>query len=136
MASLDKGSLDKINMELYISLGYIPRDLETDSTGIKYTTNAIQLSSSLLRRAKAIYFESGLQQLTGGTVNIRLYCRNEGAVKAYRTFTSAYHRNRTNDILNSLTAGHEVEAQFEVASAGGAGSVGGGCEPKLIIVLG
>ena len=127
---------DTIRFEIAIPLGYIPEGQATDTVGVKKETGRYVLSADLLRHAKAAYFETDLQQLTGGTVDIELYDYTAAAVIASITLNAVSPRQRSADILAALTAGNEIGVRFNVTTAGAGGSVGGGCSPKLIIVIG
>jgi hypothetical protein len=132
----DRLAADTIRVEVAIPLGYIPTDLATDSTGVKFESKQHLVSSDLLACAKAAYFESDLQQLTGGTVALELYDYTAAAVRASLSLTATTKRARSGDIKASLVAGNPVGVRFNVTAAGAAGSVGGGCSPVLIVVLG
>ena len=131
-----KLAADAVRFEIAVPLGYIPTGLPTDSTGIKFESKQYLISSDLLRHAKAAYFESDLQQLTGGSVAIELYDYTAAAVRASLSLSAATKRARSGDIRASLAAGNTVGVRFNVTSAGAAGSLGGGCSPVLVLVLG
>jgi hypothetical protein len=121
--------------EIPVYMGYIPRDLATDSTGEKYVSGAYYLSNSLLQKAQAVYFESNLDQLTGGTV--RLYLRNlsDNVDVAYLEYSVAMPYQRTDNIKSLLVGDKWYRTRFYVVSAGVLTSKGGGCLPRLIVVL-
>jgi len=139
LSGLTKAQLaaDTIRLEIPIPLGYIPTGLATDSTGVKFESKQYLISSDVLACAKAAYFESDLQQLTGGTVTLELYDYAAAVVRDSFALSAATKRNRsTANIKDSLVAGNPVGVRFNVTTAGAAGSVGGGCSPVLIIVVG
>jgi hypothetical protein len=121
--------------EIPLYMGYIPRDLATDSTGEKYASGAYFLSSNLLQKAQAIYFESNLDQLTGGTVRLYLYNLTDNVDVAYLQYSVAMPYQRSNDIKSLLTGDKWYQTRFRVVSAGILTSKGGGCLPRLIVVL-
>jgi len=125
-----------IRLEIPVPLGYIPTGLATDSTGVKFESKRHLISSDLLACAKAAYFETDLQQLTGGTVDIELYDYTAGAVIASLSLSATTKRSRSDNILASLVSGDEVGVRFNVTTAGASGSLGGGASPVLIIVIG
>jgi hypothetical protein len=128
---------DTIRLEIPIPLGYIPTGLATDSTGVKFETKQYLISSDLLSCAKAIYFESDLQQLTGGTVTLELYDYTAAVVRDSLTLSATTKRARSaTNIKGSLVAGNPVGVRFNCTSAGATGSVGGGCSPILVVVIG
>jgi len=132
----DRFSADTIRLEIPIPLGYIPTGLATDSTGVKFESKQYLISSDVLACAKAAYFESDLQQLTGGAVALELYDYTTAAVRASLSLSATTKRSRSANILASLVAGNPVGVRFNVTSAGAAGSVGGGCLPILVVVIG
>ena len=121
--------------EIPLYMGFIPKDLPTDSTGEKYASGAYYLSSRLLQMASAIYFESNLDQLTGGTVRLYLHNLTDKADVTYLEYTCAMPYQRTNDIKNLLTGDKWYQTRFYVTRAGLLTSKGGGCLPRLIVVL-
>ena len=125
-----------IRLEIPVPLGFIPTGLDTASTGVKFESKRYLLSSDLLACAKAAYFETDLQQLTGGTVAIQLYDYTAATVRTSISLSATTKRTRSSNILASLVAGNEVGVRFNVTTAGASGSVGGGCSPVLIIVVG
>lgn len=125
-----------IQLEVPVPLGYIPTGLATDATGVKSESRQYLVSAELLACAKAAYFESDLQQLTGGTVNLELYDYTAAAVRASLTLSATSKRSRSANILASLVSGNPVGVRFNVTTAGAAGSLGGGCSPVLVLVLG
>lgn len=125
-----------IRLEIPVPLGYIPTGLATDSTGVKFETKQYLISSELLDSAKAVYFETDLQQLTGGTVSIELYDYTAARVIASISLSTTTKRTRSSNILASLVAGNPVGVRFNVTTAGATGSVGGGASPVLIVVIG
>ena len=132
----DKLATDTIRLEIAIPLGFIPTGLATDSTGVKFESKQYLISSDLLQSAKAVYFESDLQQLTGGAVSLELYDYTALAVVTSLSLSATTQRTRSADIKASLVAGNPVGVRFNVTTAGAAGSVGGGCSPVLIVVIG
>jgi hypothetical protein len=132
----DRLAADAIRAEVAVPLGYIPTGLATDSTGVKFESKQHLISSDLLACAKAAYFESDLQQLTGGTVALELYDYAAAAVITSLSLSATTKRARSADIKASLVAGNPVGARFNVTTSGAAGSVGGGASPILIVVLG
>jgi len=132
----DALAANAIRLEIPVPLGYIPTGLATDSTGVKFESKQYLVSSDLLACAKAAYFESDLQQLTGGTVALELYDYTAAVVMASLSLSATTKRARSDNILASLVAGNYVGVRFNVTTAGAAGSVGGGCSPVLIIVVG
>ena len=132
----DRLTPDTIRLEIPIPLGYIPTGLATDSTGVKFESKQYLVSSDVLACAKAAYFETDLQQLTGGTVAIELYDYTAATVRASLSLSATTKRARSGNIKASLVAGNPVGVRFNVTTAGAAGSVGGGCSPVLILVLG
>ena len=138
LSGLTKAQLatDTIRLEIPIPLGYIPTGLATDSTGIKFESKQYLVSADALSCAKAAYFESDLQQLTDGTVALELYDYTAAAVRASLSLSATTKRARSDNILASLVSGNPVGVRFNVTAAGAAGSVGGGCSPVLILVLG
>lgn len=138
ISGLTKAQLatNTIRIEIAIPLGYIPTDLATDSTGVKFETKQYLISSDLLACAKSAYFESDLQQLTGGAVDLELYDYTAGAVRASLSLSATTKRARSADIRAGLVAENSVGVRFNVTEAGATGSVGGGCSPVLIIVIG
>ena len=132
----DRLAADTIRVEIAIPLGYIPTGLATDSVGVKFESKQYLISSDLKACAKAAYFESDLQQLTGGAVALELYDYTAAAVRASLSLSATTKRARSADILASLVTGNPVGVRFNVTTAGAAGSVGGGCSPVLIVVLG
>ena len=135
---LDKDALmeNTIQLAVYVPLGYIPRGLATDATGVQFESKRVVLDEELLKHAKAAYFETDLQELSDGAVDIELYDYTAGAVITKHSLSATTKRVRSGDILSSLSAGNELGARFNVTTAGAAGSTGGGCSPVLIIVLG
>jgi hypothetical protein len=132
----DRLATDTIRLEIPITLTRFPKGLDAASTGVKDASNAILISSDLLACAKAIYFESGLEQITSGAaVAVELFGVTEGAVIASLSFTATSKRARTGDIKASLVAGREYYARINVTTAV-TGGLCGGAEPKLIIVVG
>ena len=132
----DRLATDTIRLEIPITLTRFPKGLDAASTGVKDASNAILISSDLLSCAKAIYFESGLEQITSGaTVAVELFGVTEAAVIASLSFTATSKRARTGDIKASLVAGREYYARINVTKAV-SGGLCGGAEPKLIIVVG
>ncbi len=131
-----KLAINTIRLEIPVPLGFIPTGLATDSTGVKFESKQYLISSDLLACAKAAYFETDLQQLTGGTVAIELYDYTAGVVRTSISLSATTKRARSADILASLIAGNSIGVRFNVVTAGGAGSVGGGCSPMLIILVG
>jgi len=132
----DRLATDTIRLEIPITLTRFPKGLDAASTGVKDASNAILISSDLLSCAKAIYFESGLEQITSGaTVAVELFGVTEAAVIASLSFTATSKRARTGDIKASLVAGREYYARINVTTAV-SGGLCGGAEPKLIIVVG
>jgi hypothetical protein len=132
----DRLATDTIRLEIPITLTRFPKGLDAASTGVKDASNAILISSDLLSCAKAIYLESGLEQITSGAaVAVELFGITEGAVIASLSFTATSKRARTGDIKASLVAGREYYARINVTTAV-TGGVCGGAEPKLIIVVG
>ena len=132
----DRLAANTIRLEITVPLGYIPTNLPTDSTGVKFETKRHLISSDLLACAKAAYFETDLQQLTGGTVAIELYDYVAAAVIASISLSAPTKRARATVDLSKLVAGNEVGVRFNVTAAGATGSVGGGANPVLIIVIG
>jgi hypothetical protein len=132
----DRLATDTIRLEIPIPLGFIPTGLDTASTGVKFESKRYLLSSDLLACAKAAYFETDLQQLTGGTVAIELYDYTAATVRTSISLSATTKRTRSSNVLASLVAGNEVGVRFNVTSAGASGSVGGGASPVLIIVVG
>jgi len=131
-----KIATDTIRLEIPIPLGFIPTGLATDSTGIKFETKRYLISADVLACAKAIYFESDLRQITGGTVRLELYDYTAGAVRTSLSLSATTKRTRSGDIKASLVSGNPVGVRFNVTTAGAAGSVGGGCSPVLVVVIG
>lgn len=129
-------AVDTIRLEVPIPLGYIPTGLATDATGVKFEGKQHLLGADTLACVKAAYFESDLQQLTGGTVGLELYDYTAAAVRASLSLSATSKRARSGDILASLVSGNPVGVRFNVTVAGAAGSLGGGCSPVLILVLG
>jgi hypothetical protein len=127
---------NEIQIEVPVPLGFIPTELATDSTGVKFESKQYVVSAELLKHAKAVYFETDLQQLTGGTVDIELYDYTATTVRTYRRLSATSKRSRSADILSSLVIGNPVGVRFNVSTAGTTGSKGGGCNPALIVVLG
>jgi hypothetical protein len=127
---------DTIRLEIPIPLGFIPTGLATDATGVKFESKQYLVSADVLACAKAAYFETDLQQLTGGTVALELYDYTAAAVVASLSQSATTKRVRSADIKASLVSGNPVGVQFNVTTAGAAGSVGGGCSPVLIVVIG
>jgi hypothetical protein len=123
-------------LEIPVPLGFIPTGLATDATGVKFEAKQYVVSAELLACAKAAYFESDLQQLTGGTVALELYDYTAAAVRASLSLSATSKGTRSADILASLVSGNPVGVRFNVTAAGAAGSLGGGCSPVLILVLG
>jgi len=138
LSGLTKAQLaaDTIRLEIPIPLGYIPTGLATDSTGIKFESKQYVVSTDALSCAKAAYFESDLQQLTGGAIALELYDYTAAVVRTNLSLSATTKRTRSDNILASLVAGNTVGVRFNVTTAGVAGSVGGGCSPVLILVLG
>ena len=132
----DRLAADTIRLEVAIPLGFIPTGLATDSTGVKFEGKQYLVSADLLSCAKAVYFESDLQQLTGGTVSLELYDYTAAAVRASLSLSATTMRSRSADVKASLVAGNPVGVRFNVTAAGAAGSVGGGCSPVPVLVLG
>jgi len=132
----DRLAANTIRLEIPIPLGFIPTGLATDSTGVKFESKQYLISADVLACAKAVYFESDLQQLTGGAVALELYDYTAGAVRASLSLSATTKRTRSADIKASLVSGNPVGVRFSVTTAGAAGSVGGGCSPVLIIVCG
>jgi len=132
----DRLAANTIRLEIPIPLGFIPTGLATDSTGVKFESKQYLVSADVLACAKAAYFETDLQQLTGGTVAIELYDYTAAAVRTSLSLSATTKRSRSADILASLVSGNPVGVRFNVTTAGAAGSVGGGCSPVLIIVAG
>jgi len=124
------------SLEVPVPLGFIPTGLATDTTGVKLESKQYLVSAELLACAKAAYFESDLQELTGGTVDLELYDYTAAAVRTSLTLSATSKRERSADILASLVTGNPVGVRFNVTAAGADGSVGGGCSPVLILVLG
>jgi hypothetical protein len=122
---------EDINLELTTYLGYFPKGLATDSTGIKAETGNYVLPS-LLTNCREAYFEVSLKQLTGGTVAIELYDATVGSVITTITLNSITYRARSSNIISSLVAGNEVRARFNVTGAGALGSTSGDCDIRLI----
>ncbi|RSN72957.1 hypothetical protein [Candidatus Methanodesulfokora washburnensis] len=122
---------EDILLEISPFLGYFPKGLATDSTGVKAETGNYVIPS-FIANCREAYFEASLLQLTGGTVAIELYDATSGAVIASITLSATSYRSRTSNIIGSLIAGHEVRARFNVTTAGAAGSVGGDCDLRLI----
>jgi hypothetical protein len=127
---------NEIQIEVAVPFGYIPTELATDTTGVKYESKQYVVSAGLLKHAKAVYFETDLQQLTGGTVDIELYDYTATTVRTYRRLSAMSKRSRSADILSSLVSGNPVGVRFNVSTQGSSGSKGGGCNPVLIVVLG
>jgi len=127
---------NEIQIEVPVPLGFIPTGLATDSTGVKFESKQYVVSAGLLKHAKYAYFETDLQQLTGGTVAIELYDYTAAAVRASLSQSATTKRARSANILTSLVSGNPVGVRFNVTTAGAAGSLGGGCSPVLIIALG
>jgi len=127
---------DTIRLEIAIPLGFIPTGLATDSTGVKFESKQYLISSDLLQSAKNVYFESDLQQLTGGAVSLELYDYTAAVVRASLSLSATSKRTRSADIKASLVIGNPVGVRFNVTTAGAAGSVGGGCSPVLVVVIG
>jgi hypothetical protein len=132
----DRLATDTIRLEIPVPLGYIPTSLATDSTGVKFETKQYLVSSDLLACAKAAYFETDLQQLTGGTVAIELYDYTAATVRTSISLSATTKRSRSGDIKASLVAGNPVGVRFNCVTAGASGSVGGGASPVLIVVIG
>ena len=132
----DRLATDTIRLEIPVPLGFIPTNLNTASTGVKFESKRYLLSSDLLACAKVAYFETDLQQLTGGTVAIELYDYTADTVRTSISLSATTKRTRSSNILASLVAGNEVGVRFNVTTAGASGSVGGGASPVLIIVVG
>jgi hypothetical protein len=122
---------EDIGLELPVFLGYFPKGLATDSTGVKAETGNYILPD-FIANCREAYFEASLLQLTGGTVAIELYDATSGAVIASITLSATSYRSRTSNIIASLISGHEVRARFNVTTAGAAGSLGGDSDIKLI----
>jgi len=132
----DRLATDTIRLEIPVPLGFIPTGLATDSTGVKFESKQYLVSSNLLACAKNVYFETDLQQLTGGTVAIELYDYTAAVVIASISLSATTKRSRSGDIKASLVAGNPVGVRFNTVTAGASGSVGGGASPILIIVVG
>jgi hypothetical protein len=132
----DRMATDTIRIEVAIPLGHIPTGLATDSTGVKFESKQYLISSDLLACAKAVYFETDLQQLTGGTVALELYDYAAATVITSMSLSATTKRARSADVKASLVAGNPVGVRFNVTTAGATGSVGGGASPVLVVVLG
>jgi len=132
----DRLASNTITLEIPIPLGFIPTGLATDSVGVKFESKQYLISSTLLQSAKNVYFESDLQQLTGGTVALELYDYTALVVITSLSLSATTKRTRSADILASLVAGNPVGVRFNVTTAGATGSVGGGASPVLIVVIG
>jgi hypothetical protein len=132
----DRLATNTIRLEIPVPLGFIPTGLDTASTGVKFESKRYLLSSDLLACAKAAYFETDLQQRTGGTVAIELYNYTAATVITSISLSATTKRTRSSNILASLVANNEVGVRFNVTTAGASGSVGGGASPVLIIVVG
>jgi len=127
---------NEIQIEVPVPLGFIPTGLPTDSTGVKFESKQYVISAELLKHTKVAYFESDLQQLTGGTVAIELYDYTAAAVIASLSQSATTKRVRSANILSGLVIGRPLGVRFNVTAAGAAGSLGGGCSPVLILVKG
>jgi aminopeptidase C len=127
---------NEIQIEIAVPLGYIPEGLSISSTGVKYESKQYVVSAELLKHAKAVYFETDLQQLSAGAVDIELYDYTATTVRATISRSATTKRTRSTNILASLVSGNPVGVRFNVKTPGGSTDVGGGCSPVLIIVLG
>ena len=121
-AGITKAQLatDTIRLEIPIPLGFIPRGLATDATGVKFESKQYLVSADVLACAKAAYFESDLQQLTGGTVALELYDYTAAAVIASLSLSATTKRTRSADIKASLVSGNPVGVRFNCTAAGAA----------------
>ncbi len=126
----------EIEIEVYVPLGYIPRGLPVDTTGVQFESKRVLISETMLKHAKAAYFESDLQELGGGTVALELFDYVENRVITSISLSATTKRQRSGNVLPYLTAGNEVGVRFNVTSAGASGTTGGGCSPVLVLVLG
>ncbi len=120
-----------IEYEIHLPLGYIPTGLATDSTGVKFETKRIVLSSQNVKHLSAAYLETDLQQLTGGTVAIDLYNYTDGTIMTTISLTATTMRAESPNVISYIIAGKTIGVRFRVVTAGAAGSVGGGCSPVL-----
>jgi len=144
---VDGGNIKKSGLEvnsfvweIYIPLGYIPEGQDTSSTGVKYESKRILISTELLDCLKEAYFESDLQQISSGAeVNINLYDYTAlVAIDALSGLTSVTKRSRsTTNIADTLKgkSGNEIGVSLEVVTAV-AGGVAGGCSPILVLKMG
>lgn len=132
----DRLAANAVQAEVHVPLGFIPTDLSTASQGVKFESKQALISAGMLSCAKAAYFESDLQQLTGGTVSLELYDYTAATVRASLSLSTTTKRSRSGDVKASLVAGNPVGVRFNVTTAGETGSVGGGCSPVLVLVLG
>jgi len=115
--------------------------LALDSTGLKVDTPTLYVTSAeLLKHAKAAYFEIAydVSGTTAGSFDAIL--RDVTAAADVATITISYgtssKRERSADILASLTSGNEVGAQLNVTTAAATGETGDFIDAKLIVVLG
>jgi aminopeptidase C len=127
---------NEIQIEVPVPLGYIPQGQSLSSTGVKYESKQYVVSAELLKHAKAVYFETDLQQLSAGAVDIELYDYTATTIRATISRSATTKRTRSTNILASLVIGNPVGVRFNVKTAGGGTDVGGGCSPVLIVVLG
>jgi aminopeptidase C len=127
---------NEIQIEIAVPLGYIPEGQSLATTGVKYESKQYVVSAELLKHAKAVYFETDLQQLSAGAVDIELYDYTATTVRATISRSATTKRTRSTNILASLVSGNPVGVRFNVKTAGGGTDVGGGCSPVLIVVLG
>ena len=132
----DNLKTNAIQLEIAIPFGYIPRGLATDATGVAFESKQYLLSSELLKHVKAAYFETDLQELSDGAVDVELYDYDAGSVIAKVSLSATTKRSRVDVDTSKLVSGHALGVRFNVTTAGASGSTGGGCSPVLILVLG
>jgi len=118
--------------ELPVVVGYSPKGLATDSTGVKHETGNIYVPSWVTRMFSASYLEVSLLQLTGGTVALEIY-DGTNVIDSISLNTTSYRTRSSNNILSSI-AGKEVRGRFNVKTAGSSGSVGGDATYKIVFV--
>ena len=127
---------NEVQIEVPVPLGFIPTGISMANTGVQFESKQYVVSAELLKHAKYVYFETDLQQLTAGAVDIELYDYTATTIRATISRNATTKRVRSTNILSSLVSGNPVGVRFNVKTAGGGTDVGGGCSPALIVVLG
>jgi len=124
-----------VEFEIAIPLGYIPEGQDMGTTGVKYESKRYLISDQLKKHLKRAYFETDLQEITGGTVALECFDYTAGAAIATLTRTTTTKRARATISLADLVAGNAVGVRYNVTVAA-TGAVGGGCSPVLVLVYG